>query len=172
MKCREAQHLWNERIDADMPDAAVEQHLQNCPACRGYVQQMTHLLHALDSLRESTESIASTRPAENLPTFDSRRRARFQWRVAGMAVAAMLMLAVGSVMFFSEVIETRRPLSTDPTVVMPDSPAGRLGITLRDESAVHFIAVGQPTTAPNVQVFRLYDTLRPASDGESESQGT
>lgn len=175
MNCDEARQRWNDRLDENRPDPALDRHLASCGACRLYGQQMSRITDVLGVLRNETELIVSESTAGL--SGDTRFRRLSHWRVfmrPATGIAAAIALLVGASLLYVGGRPAVIPGNAGPSVV--DHPHGqgsptmasvspRLGITLRGDSARRFLAVARPAPQDNVQVFWLYPTSvgRPAA---------
>ena len=168
MNCDEARQRWNNRLDEDRPDPALDRHLASCGACRLYGEQMSRITDILGELRNETELIVSESPAR-LPG-DARFRRLSPWGVfmrPATGIAAAIVLLVGASLMYVGHRPAVIPHDAGSSVVdlshgqespTRDSVSPRLGITLRGESARRFLAVARPASQDNVQVFWLYPT--------------
>lgn len=170
MDCQEAQRYWNEGCDGAAVQPSVTQHFRECPACRRYAVQMTRLLAMLDSLRQETDTIRASRLTAVGPARLRRStRVRSLWRVGSLSAAAALALTIGVSIFFETRPANRGPRAQSTQAVGTSVAEAPMGISLRGESTERFMAVAQPTSVPDVQVFRLYPTLRKASEADGDS---
>lgn len=168
MNCDEARQRWNDRLDENRPDPALDRHLASCGACRLYGQQMSRITDVLGVLRNETELIVSESTAGL--SGDTRFRRLSHWRVfmrPATGIAAAIALLVGASLLYvsgrPEVIPSNAGSSVGDQSHEQGSPTmssvpPRLGITLRGDSARRFLAVARPAAQDNVQVFWLYPT--------------
>lgn len=174
MNCDEARQRWHDRFDEDRDDPALDSHLASCEACRCYAGQMGRIADVLDELRDQTESVV-LRQEGGAPD-QGEAHGRRSWRVflrPAMGIAAAIAVAIGASLFY---VTDREGITVDPVgPPMEDQPrvdatqlssaSPRLGISLRGESAQRLMAVAQPVSQDNVQVFWLYPTLASDSKG-------
>lgn len=174
MNCDEARQRWHDRLDEDRDDPALDSHLASCGACRCYAGQMGRIAQVLDELRDETESVFLRQ--EGGSSDRGEAHGRRSWRVflrPAMGIAAAAAVAISASLFYL--------VDQDGTIVAPISHpveeqlgdaateqfsvSPRLGISLRGESAQCLLAVAQPVSQDNVQVFWLYRTLASDSKG-------
>ncbi len=158
MNCSEARQRWHLRFDEGTPDAALDEHLAQCLACRQYAGQMSGLCAALDRIRHETEAVVAP-PAKG----SSRRVIRLMpWLAAAAAVA------LAFVIYRPATQEPHVPPSLVASRDESTQPASPLGITLHGESKTQLLAVAFATDQPNVQVYRLYPRLLAADRKQHE----
>lgn len=169
MNCDEARQRWNNRLDENRPDPALDRHLASCGTCRLYGEQMSRITDVLGGLRNEAELIVSESTAGL--SGDTRFRRLSHWRVfmrPATGIAAAIVLMVGASLLYvggrpavipGEVGSSAVDRSHGRGSPTLGSVSPRLGITLRGESARCFLAVARPAPQDNVQVFWLYPTL-------------
>ncbi len=129
---------------------------------------MTSVLSSLDGLQLETDQIVSRddRSIERPPGSEGLRSWRPVLRSA-MGIAAVLALVITASLFFAVSEPTGGGRNGTPGGPIVEEPTP-LGLTLRGKAAQRLVAVAQPTSQPNVQVFWLYPTLSDDSvDGPS-----
>ena len=167
MKCEEARHRWHTRFDDGCEDPKLEDHLAGCDDCRCYVAHLAQITGALGELRRGTESIVSDSGSPiSLP---AQRLKLWPWHVPlrrVVEIAAYIVIVVGASMYITTQRRAAGPVVAPDKLVdtgadswVPDVLEGRVGLTLRGETAERFIAVARAAPQANVQVFWLYPTL-------------
>ena len=184
MNCEEAQTRWHQRLEEPHEDAELAGHLAECAACRRYTVEIQSIVGVLGELRRDTESIVSRGPAPPASEVSGeplRRNPRSVTRMIRAAAAAIAILVGGGLVYYASRQVNRSPYVTDGTVeVVTDSTLApgdavaetpsdpRIGISLRAESAKRLLAVAQPTSQPDVQMYWLYPVpVRGDSDDSS-----
>ena len=183
MNCEEARTRWHQQLEEPQEAAELARHLAECAACQQYTAEMQRIVDVLDELRRDTESIVSRAPAPSAredggePQWWNPR-----WVTSLTRAAAVLAILVGGgALYYASQRAMWGPVDTDDTVkVVTDStpepceavvetPSDpRLGISLRAESAKRMLAVAQPTSQPDVQMYWLYPvSARENSDDSS-----
>jgi len=174
MNCDQARQRWHDRFDEDRDDPALDSHLNSCEKCRRYAGQMSRIVDVLDELRNETESMVPRQTEGRADRSEvCRRRAWriFLWPATG--IAAAVVIAITASLFY---LVDRNGIMVNPVVPLMEIPpprdtverssvSPRLGISLRGESAQRFLAVEQPVSQDNVQVFWLYPAVASASKG-------
>jgi len=174
MNCDEAKQRWHDQLDDGRQDSQLAEHLARCASCARYAAQMETVLCGLDELRIQSELHPAVGDWDGRATRYGRRVRWFRPLAIGRA-AAMIALCIGAYSWLepggarrsvesdvvqSGVVTTNRAARVPSPTAGPDagSQAASLGMTLRGKSATQFLAVAQPTTSPDILMFRLYET--------------
>ena len=116
------------------------------------------IIEALDDLRRDTELIASRAAVLASDECSRSLRPRRHMFVRSItALAAALVAVIGATLYFG--INGSMPALDNGRHLRPNDDSPRLGISLHGDSAKQLLAVAQPTSSPDVQMYWLYPTV-------------
>jgi anti-sigma factor RsiW len=170
MNCEAAHDMINRRIDGELTDAErvrLDEHLAECPACRGLSDRMNHVVGALAALRAENQAVlephAYARPAAH------RRRRLAAWAVpAALAAAACLVLLVQVALRFERTPEQPVVRVARPAPVVPAVRPRRPVVQLVGESRDKYLAAEVDSGVQNVRLIYVFPVATKTEPGASE----
>jgi hypothetical protein len=141
---------WEERIAGDLEDAAVTEHVAECPGCQVFASGLRQTLAELRSTH--AEEIAPAHyaavRARVLAELQPRRRWGWVWAAAGVAAAVVAVMAIMPRMRVEELppresVAVVPPAPAAPVVRVAATPAPRKA-RVRTEEVVMKIETGNP----------------------------
>ncbi len=174
MNCHEAKKHWHLRLETNVDDAALDEHLRSCSSCGVYDKDMTTVLDRLSGLRQSTEQIGvidKTPYLERQGHQEQHTIKRRSWVSVAMRIAAVIGIVAAASMYYSnsgdknalpeQIVQSDKPatvVEAKPAVATAE-PYQNLGLSLRGNSAKKYMAVALTSSNPTVHIYTLYETF-------------